>query len=694
MHQSAPVIFRLFGLLIVISLTRLVQAQENPLARCQALLSHDTLRVCNDQLEARYHWNGGNLILLSLRNRQSGADVSTGGTAPDLFLSEAFSTVSDGTLETTAVPADEFTQGHLRVDIHFRAGGLEIRRQLTLFPGIAAIRSTYYFRGQPTASWTVQETAGSLEMLEKPSLPADETPVTMGVIPLPGNHWRIRTVHFMDATDHHNNLVQEQEHLAFRKPLRAAANLLFARNLLSGQTIGILKEAPGGFSQQAYPGFDFQFSQQAVQVSGLGLAPEHVSAEGWTESYSYVVLLAGSEEAAALKTLRQYQKATRIYTPARDAMRVVNTWGDRSQDSRMNEKFITAEIRSAARLGLTHVQLDDGWQAGLSKNSAFTAGKLWDQWTSDNWQPHPKRFPKGFAPVVKEARKHGIRLGLWFNPSKADCYEHWERDADLLIDYYRKYDFRVFKIDGLELACKASEERLQKLFEKVLQASQGQVSFNLDVTAGRRPGFHAFSRYGNIFLENRYTDWGNYYPYWTLRNLWQLSRYVPAERLQIEFLNKWRNAGKYPAGDPLAPAALPFEYLVAITLMAQPLAWLETSSLPEKAFGVSELLKTYDRIAPDLHAGVILPVGHEPDGTSWTGFQSIHEGYGYLLIFREYTPDEAALLSTFLPPDTAIRLEKIAGQGTSFSTRSNARSEIRFSLSGRHSFALYRYTIE
>ena len=37
--------------------------------------------------------------------------------------------------------------------------------------------------------------------------------------------------------------------------------------------------------------------------------------------------------------------------------------------------------------------------------------------------------------------------------------------------------------------------------------------------------------YGNIFLENRYTDWGNYFPYRTLRNLWQLSRYVPAERI-------------------------------------------------------------------------------------------------------------------------------------------------------------------
>ena len=51
-------------------------------------------------------------------------------------------------------------------------------------------------------------------------------------------------------------------------------------------------------------------------------------------------------------------------------------------------------------------------------------------------------------------------------------------------------------------------------------------------------GYHYFAEYGNIFLENRYTDWGNYYPHHTLRNLWHLSRYVPPERLQIEDTNE------------------------------------------------------------------------------------------------------------------------------------------------------------
>ena len=40
-------------------------------------------------------------------------------------------------------------------------------------------------------------------------------------------------------------------------------------------------------------------------------------------------------------------------------------------------------------------------------------------------------------------------------------------------------------------------------------------------------GYLAAREYGTLFVENRYTDFGNYYPHRTLRNLWMLARYVP-----------------------------------------------------------------------------------------------------------------------------------------------------------------------
>lgn len=124
---------------------------------------------------------------------------------------------------------------------------------------------------------------------------------------------------------------------------------------------------------------------------------------------------------------------------------------------------------------------------------------------------------------------------------------------------------RVFKIDGLTIPTKRAEVNLRNLFDKVLAETGDKVMFNLDATASRRAGYHFFGEYGNIFLENRYTDWGNYYPYWTLRNLWMLAKYVPAEKLQIEFLNKWRNTEKY-GNEPFAPKHYSFEYLFATAM--------------------------------------------------------------------------------------------------------------------------------
>ena len=101
-----------------------------------------------------------------------------------------------------------------------------------------------------------------------------------------------------------------------------------------------------------------------------------------------------------------------------------------------------------------------------------------------------------------------------------------------------------------------------------------------------------------------------------------LSKYVPAEKLQIEFLNKWRNTEKY-AGAPFAPANYSFEYLFATTMAGQPLAWMEASGLPEEALGIGALIERYKEVQHDFHRGVILPVGDEPSGRSWTGFQSV-----------------------------------------------------------------------
>ncbi len=392
--------------------------------------------------------------------------------------------------------------------------------------------------------------------------------------------------------------------------------------------------------------------------------------------------------------LRSYQKNIRIHKPGRDEMVLMNTWGDRGQDKRINEKFALAELEVGAKLGISHFQLDDGWQAGRSANSSFAGGSFKDIWKDTTyWLPDPQKFPEGLKNLVDRGRELGIQICLWFNPSPDESNRNWEKDADMLIKLYRQYGIRTFKIDGVKLPDKTAEINFRKFLNKINMETDSNVVFNLDVTAGRRGGYNYFNEYGNLFLENRYTDWTNYYPYTTLRNLWMLSKYVPAENLQIEFLNKWRNADKY-TGDPFGPANYSFDYLFAITMAAQPLAWFEGTGLPEEAITVgAPVIKKYREIQADLHSGSIFPIGDEPSGRSWTGFQSVQEGKGYFIIFREANDLSTFEMKTWLPKGKTVKCTPVVGKGKSFKAKVGENGGLTFELPEKNSYALYSYTV-
>ena len=150
----------------------------------------------------------------------------------------------------------------------------------------------------------------------------------------------------------------------------------------------------------------------------------------------------------------------------------------------------------------------------------------------------------------------------------------------------------------------------------------------------------------------------------------------------------------------------------------QPLAWMEASNLPEEAFGIAPLVGDYRRIMNEFHEGVILPVGEEPSGRSWTGFQSVGaDGSGYILVFREDNGRASAEIRTWLPEGADVRFEPVlaspacavsgvasadgdadtsgaavaAADVPAFETVPGEDGRVEFTLPAPNTFALYRY---
>lgn len=670
-----------------------VQPFKRVAGDCKVELKQDTLTLENSLIKRSWLWNDGNLITCRLEDKGNHLVWQARNDLPDLSLPGVQKEGRDASVRAEEVPASLQHTRHLRVFVEYRTGDLQVRKIFKVYPDCPAIACELYLKGKASQKWVkTLDNPADLQNIEKltQNSKGGNVPV-MEQLVLEGKHWQLEAVEFFDVTDRFNTLVRPVHALSYRDCLYRG-NLLFAENTEREAGFFMLKEAPTSNVQLYYPGGDFLVSEGSFRMVGLGVDSADLKTDEWTKAYSYVTGTYRSGEKAKRMALRNYQMRIRPFLQERDEMVMLNTWGDRGQDTRVNEAFCLKELELASRLGITHFQIDDGWQAGRSANSAYGGSfkNIWDN--PDYWTPDPGRFPNGLAPIVKRGNELGIEICLWFNPSIQNHYADWQKDADALIALYEKYGIRTFKIDGTFFDSKLAESRLRSMYDRVMEATGWKAVLNLDATAGRRGGYFFFNEYGNIFLENRYTDWSNYYPYWSLRNLWMLSRYVAPQSLQIEFLNKWRNKEKY-AGDLFAPSTYSFDYLFAITMAAQPLAWFEASNLPEEAYPVGDVIKKYKAISYDFHSGSIFPVGEEPSGKSWCGFQSIKEKQGYFLVFRELHKAEAFSMDTFFEPGEKVEFTPVTGAGKAFHAVAGEDGRVRFTLSEPNSFALYSYRV-
>ena len=637
---------------------------------CYSRLEGDTLRIGNSRIERVFAWNGGAVRTVELKDLSTGETMQSVFDLPDFVLAKE--APENARLDILQVEESKWAPEHFIARISYNIGKVHVRRDYRLYDNVPAIAVDTYVKGE----WDIT-------LAERPII--DQICIKTRAM-------HCNLVEFHDSTDVHNTFVEEQKFISYHHEKKWNGNLLLARDHVTGNGLFILKEAPCSEMQVGSFPCDFITRNGRFQVTRIGFEPADILHDEWTRLYGCVMGVTGRDELSEALALRAYQKTARRQVD----MVMMNTWGDRGRDGRVCEEFCMQELDKAARLGVTIYQIDDGWQTGKSPASVMEGGSFDNIWKKKGyWDVDPVKFPNGLSPVVEKAKRLGMEIGLWFNPSVQNELEDWEKDAAVLTGLYKKYGIRIFKIDGLILPTKKAERNLRWMLDRVRQETDDEVIINMDITNGRRVGYHWFTEYGNIFMENRYTDWGNYYPYKTLRNIWQLSRYVAPERFQVEFLNPWRNPNKYYEGDIFAPCTYSFDYVAATSFVAQPLAWMEASNLPEHSYYVGDLLRQWHTLAPDIHAGTILPVGDEPSGRSWTGFQSITDSHhGYFIVYRELTPESAGILKTWLPAGTKVKCKALMGDGQDFTTKVDPDGRIKVKLDKNNSFAIYQYTIK
>lgn len=678
---------------------------------CYVTLEENSLRIGNESIERAWDVSEGIPTVVSLKNKKTNKewfttedthDWLTNANKKHAFYHSSFVGEEKLGLTVEAKTDDDFgiAREHLRIVVRLEYKDCVVSWTHLVYPESPLLRS---FVNVSLKEGVVlpESTERSKESPEKRAHFKELTDGYQDSYPLEPVHSGWKSVQLVDVTDDFDNLVFTQRGLFSRRERRfVKGNLLFAQDHLSKEGLTFIKEGPTPLDYLGEADSDFFIRGMNVFATGWGFGGNDLNAHRTLTTYGSAVLLWSGDEEQALSALRAYHDAIHVFNPDKDAFIMSNTWGDQSSDGRLSEQFLLEELEVAARTGVTFYQIDDGWQNGTTANSVLPGG-AWGmgyyKHNPDFWKVNDRRFPNGLEPIIASAQEKGIQMGLWFSPDSINDFENWEKDSALLIELHNRYGIAAFKMDGIEFTSKAGEENLTKLLRRVLEQTNGKVFFNMDVTAGIRSGYYGQLQYGSLFLENRFTGnfgaWPNYFPHCTLRNIWMLSRYYPTYRIQAEFLNVKRNIPLY-RGDVLSPSACGMEYAFAITMFANPLAWMEQTGLDEESVATLErIVPQYRAVQSDILAGHVLPIGEEPNGTTWTGFQSIgSNNSGYLLIIKEWNTGDAHRYRLWNLKNQVLQLESILGSGLQQQVEVDAEGYATFELDGPFAYALFKYT--
>ena len=705
---------------------------EMQLGDCYARASNTEIVLGNSAIERRWQLRAGAIFAHSFLDRATGLEwLARPDRAGAPQLSSQAPEPGEWSFRFRTGPQNAVESTSLVLEAYARGGGAQhsAALRLQIFPGVAAVSVQRLTATTPLDDW---QTDLHNETLCVPALAAPahqhatatNAPTATGIETPPTNasdlptedilehfdlsprHLRLVQVELRDQTDIRNELVFEREWLLHpnEATLELQGNLFICEDPLTGRGLIFLKEAPLPSARPHPTPVDFRMSPHPAlyydSAPSEAFGPAHpkwplcyrVALYGHGTGpagglgYRWVTLAYAQGKVGRTHVLQQYQRSRRTFDPTRDARFMSNTWGDRSRDTRINSTFITQEIVAGARLGVDIAQIDDGWQQGVTSNSAQAQqrGGVWEgyyQADPDFWAVNAQRFPQGLQPVIANACAHAMGLGLWFSPDSSHDLKNWPKDAQVILALHRTYGVNYFKIDGVKARTRLGEYRLHRFFDQVLEASHGQVVFDLDVTAEIRPGYFGLLHTGPLFVENRYTDFHRYWPHQTLRNLWKLAHYVDPLRLRMEFLNPARHRGLYQ-NDPLAPHTYPPAYLFATVMCSNPLGWFEVSNLDESMIqDIAPLARLWQAHRPAFFSNTIHPIGETPDGAAWTGFLSIPSATAapapaYLVLFRELNDRPTWTCPLPLPAGGAFTTTILAGSGSASVTRGTLTTQM------------------
>lgn len=133
---------------------------------------------------------------------------------------------------------------------------------------------------------------------------------------------------------------------------------------------------------------------------------------------SLIYALSNNGVGEASRNLQDWARKYRVLDGQGERLTLLNNWEATYFD--FNENKIVGLFKGAKDIGVDMFLLDDGWFGNKYPRNNDDAGL-------GDWQENKKKLPHGIGYLVKEAKKEGVKFGIWIEPEmvnpKSELYE-------------------------------------------------------------------------------------------------------------------------------------------------------------------------------------------------------------------------------------------------------------------------------
>ncbi|OPC64945.1 alpha-galactosidase [Elizabethkingia bruuniana] len=213
-----------------------------------------------------------------------------------------------------------------------------------------------------------------------------------------------------------------------------------------------------------------------------------------TPSFIYTYSYSGKGQAS--RNLHQWATNYGIYKGKENKSTLLNNW--EATYFKFDEQKLTSLLGDAQNLGVDVFLLDDGWFGNKYPRNNDDAGL-------GDWEVNKKKLPNGLPFLVKEAKKHNVKFGIWVEPEMVNPRsELYEKHPDWILKLpNRDENLRRTQL-VLDLSNPKVQEHVFKVVDNILQENPDIAYIKWDCN---RYMTNAFSDYLKDKQNNLYIDY-------------------------------------------------------------------------------------------------------------------------------------------------------------------------------------------